>query len=54
MISSTLSLREMPYTVAVVEQSHVSFEGVDNQIGKRLLLFSPPGVASPRLVLQKI
>ena len=48
------SQSEDPHTVAMAEQRDVSFEGVDNQIGKRLLLFLSPWVTSSGLILQMV
>lgn len=54
-ISSYLMSRcEASHAVDVTEQSCVPFVGVDNQVGKRLLLLSCPGVTSARLVLPSI
>lgn len=51
-IISSRSQSEVSNTVEVAEQSHVSFEGVDDQIGKRLLLLSYPGETSAKFILQ--
>lgn len=49
-----VSQSEVPHTVAMAEQSDVSFEGVNNQIGKRLLLLLSPRVTSSGLILQTV